>query len=687
MSFTCKETDIYKIHQSGDLANLDGLDDDSLKLLPSLLVLRNALYSEDFRNYISSIAMCGPLSGLKTDMAINVYTPGCHLLCHDDVIGSRRVSYILYLLDPEQPWHKSWGGALRLYPTKAHKCSDGEIVEVPSPDWVRQISPAFNQLCFFGIQPGRTFHDVEEVYSSMTEHGDRQRVRIAISGWYHLPQKGEDGFVKGLAEETAVNSSRGQLQHDDEHDLPESNPQLYLAEEIPNEDAHSTVSHKANNETAVQEAIPMINADSQKETSNNLLTESEIEFLLKYLNPNYLTPDNVDGLRETFIQKSVVMINDFLNNKYSTSLRSHIESQPNLPKKSTTIDNKTAWTVARPPHKHRYLFMLPNAPDMSQSAQNVLTTVEKKTSPLKEILSVLLPSLAFKKWLHLATGLEVNSYDVRARRFRSGCDYTLGTTYEKEEPILEMTLGITTSGGWGNEEDSAVNEEANETDSDKEEQANEEEQADEEEDVEEKEDIDEEGDVDSQPSEEDDAATQPTTQEDPEPGNSTQPAQTPKFLNTKQPDNVGGYEVYMCTDSANASSAKVSVDPAVYEAAPEEDEDDSILFSMAAGWNRLSLVLRDKGVMRFVKYVSASAKGDRWDVVGEFGVVDEVKDEDEDEEEEGEGEEEEEEEGEGEEEDEEEGEEEGEGEEGGEDEESTTDLAEGAEAEFDSESD
>ncbi|KAI4264303.1 MAG: hypothetical protein L6R42_000578 [Xanthoria sp. 1 TBL-2021] len=41
---------------------------------------------------------------------------------------------------------------------------------------------------------------------------------------------------------------------------------------------------------------------------------------------------------------------------------------------------------------------------------------------------------------------------------------------------------------------------------------------------------------------------------------------------------------------------------------------------MPAGWNTLGLVLRDKGVMRFVKYVSQQAKGDRWDILGEFGV-------------------------------------------------------------------
>ncbi|KAF7446189.1 fe ii 2-oxoglutarate-dependent dioxygenase [Pyrenophora tritici-repentis] len=68
--FTPKETDIYKIHQSGDLANLDGLHDSALKRLPSLLTLRDSLYSSAFRKYLSSITKSGPLSGVKTDMAV-----------------------------------------------------------------------------------------------------------------------------------------------------------------------------------------------------------------------------------------------------------------------------------------------------------------------------------------------------------------------------------------------------------------------------------------------------------------------------------------------------------------------------------------------------------------------------------------------------------------------------------------
>uniref|UniRef100_A0A8H7N9Y2 Prolyl 4-hydroxylase alpha subunit domain-containing protein n=1 Tax=Bionectria ochroleuca TaxID=29856 RepID=A0A8H7N9Y2_BIOOC len=141
VSFTPKETDIYKIHQSGDLANLDGLDDESLSKLPSLKRLRDAIYSETFRNYVSHITNCGPLSGKKTDLAINIYTPGCFLLCHDDVIGSRRVSYILYLVDPDTTWKPEWGGALRLFPVQEIEGKDGEVAKTPLPDPSKVIPP------------------------------------------------------------------------------------------------------------------------------------------------------------------------------------------------------------------------------------------------------------------------------------------------------------------------------------------------------------------------------------------------------------------------------------------------------------------------------------------------------------------------------------------------------------------
>lgn len=280
LSFTPKETDIYKIHQSGDLANLDGLDDSSLKLLPSLLTLRDAMYSSGFREYLSHVTSSGPLSGKKTDMAINVYTPGCHLLCHDDVIGSRRVSYILYLTDPDRPWKKEWGGALRLYPTQKHTGEDGEVTKVPSPDYSVSIPPAFNQLSFFAVQPGESFHDVEEVYSKTgpdDEGGDEARVRMAISGWYHIPQDGEEGYEEGLEERLAEKSSLMQLQgKDDTYDLPKPDIQHYLS--------------------------PDVDGCAPKPSSPEdlSLSEEDCDFLLKYIAPTYLTPGMSFHLKSAF---------------------------------------------------------------------------------------------------------------------------------------------------------------------------------------------------------------------------------------------------------------------------------------------------------------------------------------------------------------------------------------------------
>lgn len=52
----------------------------------------------------------------------------------------------------------------------------------------------------------------------------------------------------------------------------------------------------------------------------------------------------------------------------------------------------------------------------------------------------------------------------------------------------------------------------------------------------------------------------------------------------------------------------------------DSDSDSGTLLTVQPGFNRLLLVLRDEGVMRFVKYVSAAAESSRWDVCGEYEV-------------------------------------------------------------------
>lgn len=80
----------------------------------------------------------------------------------------------------------------------------------------------------------------------------------------------------------------------------------------------------------------------------------------------------------------------------------------------------------------------------------------------------------------------------------------------------------------------------------------------------------------------------------------------------------GGYECYMAPHDEEE-------DAAVYKAADE----DGALLTTSAGCNELLLVLRDEGVMRFTKYVSARAPGSRWDLAFEYDLPEEEDEEEE----------------------------------------------------------
>ncbi|KAH7328729.1 Oxoglutarate and iron-dependent oxygenase degradation C-term-domain-containing protein [Stachybotrys elegans] len=538
VSFTPKETDIYKIHQSGDLANLDGLDDESLSKLPSLLALRDAIYSESFRNYVSHITNCGPLSGRKTDMAINVYTPGCFLLCHDDVIGSRRVSYILYLTDPDTPWKPEWGGALRLFPTREITNKDGEVAKTPLPDVVKVIPPAWNQLSFFAVQPGESFHDVEEVYHAESKaqlEKEAGRVRMAISGWFHIPQVGEDGYIKGEEERNAKNSSLMQLQGNPaQYDMPQSQP---------------------------------VKVDKPK-AGDAEFSEADLEFLLKYIAPTYLTPDTLEQVSEHFEQNFSITLANILSKKFAARLKDYVAAQEkvSLPEDSTGIEKGTPWKVSKPPHKHRYLYQQPSGPDELRTSQ--------EESPITELLDIFLPSRQFRHWLQVATGCTVESHDLMARRFRRGMDYTLATGHEGKAR-LEMNLGFTPTSGWGDEDDEAE-------------------------------------------AERKEAEAKSSKKKGKDKGKGKGKANDAE----KEVEEVGGHEVYMAGDDDETEDA------AVYKSS---GEDDNILFFQAAAWNKLTLVLRDSGTLKFVKYVSKRAQGDRWDISGVFEVEDQDDEEGDDE--------------------------------------------------------
>ena len=180
---TFKETDMFKVFQTGDLANLDAADAEHSAALPATIALRAALYSPAFRAFVRTVTGCPPLTG-QQDMSCNAYRHGGHLLCHDDVIGTRCVSYVLYLSRPGKPWRPRLGGALELYAV-ASSASGGSVQ--PSP--VHLLPPEFGTLVLFRVQPGVSYHAVQEIAS--------RQPRLSISGWFHAatPPEGADSLA------------------------------------------------------------------------------------------------------------------------------------------------------------------------------------------------------------------------------------------------------------------------------------------------------------------------------------------------------------------------------------------------------------------------------------------------------------------------------------------------------------
>jgi prolyl 3-hydroxylase /prolyl 3,4-dihydroxylase len=208
-----------------------------------------------------------------------------------------------------------------------------------------------------------------------------EHARLAISGWFHIPQEGEPGYVKvdGSVEERAL-SSLEQLTS-----IAEDKMWSYMS--IPEE-----VDYEFN--------------------------EEDLAFLQKWINEVYLTPDVVEQMHEAMTDESLLELPDFLNAEVAKSIHQHLSVQD----RSSNND----WEVAGPPHKQRFQYT-------------------RKTLTPDHNLVELFEHPAFRKWLYHATGLEVSSQRTIARHFRPGSDYTLATEHSSPSPNLEATLSLTPS--------------------------------------------------------------------------------------------------------------------------------------------------------------------------------------------------------------------------------------------------
>ncbi|WVQ82610.1 hypothetical protein IAT38_004741 [Cryptococcus sp. DSM 104549] len=597
-----KETDIYKIQQTPDLSSLspEHLPDETLAALPNITRLKDALYSQEFRNLVRQVTGCGPLSGSKTDLSTGLYTEGSHLLLHDDSISTRLISYILYLpnspldapkaenveLEPSangkflKGWDPAWGGSLELFPVE-----NGEEVGPPSVKRIGKVDVKWGQIIFFEVKPGRSYHAVEEVVVGDGRH------RLGVSGWFHRPAKGEDGY-----EPIDVEKAKQELS---------SLAQITAAPTTPF--THYT-------------APPPVG-----------LKSSDLAFLSKYLAPSYLTTPTLERLSGQFAEASEIVLHNFLHPELAAQLKAETEAKDTADYDSfpgvippQDLGEGDGYIIQGPSSKHRYLN---------------LTGPTTSTPVFQSLHTTLFPSEPFRAWLSVVSSLAATGYRAEARRFRRGLDYTLANGEGKDgDALLDVCLGATwwadvqagsdeedtliDNGGWecylaapDEGEDPAVYQSALARKA-------------------------------AQAAESGDEAAQAALGVEPEaehqtnghanghgekkPVEAVRPAVTHTHPHTHhshaetdgdkphaqaKPDgpsiSIGGQELEFDPDQFS---------PSDFDSDSEAAFDDEPLLTQPVAFNKLLLVLRDPGVMKFVKYLGAGAKGCRWDVTGEFEV-------------------------------------------------------------------
>ena len=574
MRTSLKETDLFKLYQTGDLAVL-GTDQYKGAPAPQLLALRKAIYSPEFRSFVSHITGATDLTN-RVDCSANAYTHGCHLLCHDDVIGTRRIAYIIYLTDPDEEWTSEYGGALELYPLHRDP-STKTLVEVqdankifnieqgiPAVRPTNLIMPVFNRMALFEVQPGRSYHSVQEVYAP-------DKVRLSISGWYHgtCPPLGSDeaSLAKVMSKEDP--SAGGASEH-----MSFSSAQV-ASYEPPSRAKATEKASKAKDKAKSNGKGNSKVADSQDVVVSALhpLLPGDLEHLKRFINPMYLREKELTQIREDFIENSSIQLADFFIDSISQSLIAQTKQADELQKVGRgrapagyDVAVAGGWQEIGPPHKRKHLQYVPNA-SLPKAPEKGVQVAEEVGRSLHQLKQEVFQSESFARYLSFLTTLKPITASTKVRRFRAGMDYTVAHFGAiAKESVLDATWSL-------------VNDDPRLS-----------------------------GDGECSDQDDDDDSDE-----------------IPEWEN----GDCGGFEVYLSEDvteegdTAAATESGQGQAASVTSGAGTREEDDNTLLTVTPGCNVLSLVMRCAGVMRFIKYVNSTASGSRWDIASEYHILQE----------------------------------------------------------------
>lgn len=458
-------------------------------------------------------------------------------------------------------WDPKWGGSLELFPVE-----NGEERGLPGPKAVKSIPVKWGQIIFFQVQPGRSYHSVEEVIV-----GDNRK-RLGVSGWFHRPIEGEEGFGAYNDEKTR----------------------------------QATLSSLAQITSAPTLPIVPYTADPPAG-----LSSAHVKFLSPFIAPSYLTTQTLEKLAGQFVPESQIVLHNFLHPELADKIKGETEAADKRDYGESKLipaqgcGEGDGWELQGPSSKHRYVS---------------LTGPSQSTPALQTVMDKLLPSEAFRAWLSVVSSLAPTGHRSEARRFRRGLDYTLAAGEDRAGEVrLDAYLGLT---WWGDVQSGSDEEEAlfehggwecylaapdenEDPETYQSELAKRAAKA------------NEEAGEDDVPKEEAEAKVDEAKEAEPEAlASKTSAAEKAKDVSIS----MGGVELEFDPDQFSDGD---------FDTDSEGGDDGEPLLTLPVGWNKLLLVLRDPGVMRFVKYLSAAAPGSRWDVGGEWevGMLEEDDDE------------------------------------------------------------
>ena len=287
-----KETDLFKVLQTGDLVTIDKADPSIVPKIPELLKLRAAIYSPQFRAMVQEMTGCAPLTD-RIDCSANVYPRSGHLLCHDDVIGTRCVSYIVYLTDPDE-WTASDGGALAVPRHRAGLPVD------PPPSCPRGTAWRSSPCNPAEASP------VQEVFAE-------DKPRLSISGWYHAAEA-----PKG-SEHATLTQLQTRTGGDD--DIEDFTPFPAAIAAIVKEAAAAEEDKKAGGGQAEKNEGDREEHDEDEDCLQIWPDKEDLEYLARWVNPEYLQADNMLQIRAKMEEDSSVQLREFLIPEHAAAIR------------------------------------------------------------------------------------------------------------------------------------------------------------------------------------------------------------------------------------------------------------------------------------------------------------------------------------------------------------------------------